>query len=108
VYVVNIIDFPPDRFVKAEIATIASVFPNLALIADPTYLSGAAGGNFVVVASTAPIPVAAIQARLARRSSGLSIAGVAAVSRFAGDAMILRDDYAPVDQLITHPPQRAG
>jgi spermidine synthase len=108
VYAVNVIDYAPDRFVKAEVATIASVFPDVAIVADPASLAGAGGGNFVVVASAAPLPVAAIRARLAQRGSGLAVSDGAAVTRFASGAMILRDDYAPVDQLITHPPQRAG
>src|SRR5437660_631359 len=108
IYAVNVIDFPPNRFVRAEVATIASVFPNVAIIADPASLAGSGGGNFVVVASASPLPLDAVRARLAQRRSSLAVAGGDAVARFAGDAMILRDDYAPVDQLITHPPQRTG
>jgi hypothetical protein len=108
VYAVNVIDFPPNRFVRAEVATIASVFPNVAIVADPPSLAGSGGGNFVVVASAEPLPLDAIRARLAQRRSTMEVAGGGAVSRFTGDAMILRDDYAPVDQLITHPPQRGG
>ncbi|HYW24591.1 MAG TPA: fused MFS/spermidine synthase [Terriglobales bacterium] len=108
VYAVNVIDFPPNRFVRAEVATIAAVFPDVAIVADPSSLTGAGGGNFVVVASAAPLPLDALRARLAQRRSTLAVAGGDAVSRFTGDAMILRDDYAPVDQLLTHPPQRAG
>jgi spermidine synthase len=108
VYAVNVIDFPPNRFVRAEVATIASVFPNVAIVADPAALNGSGGGNFVVVASEAPLPLDALRARLAQRQSTLGLASGDAVTRFNGDAMILRDDYAPVDQLLTHPPQRAG
>jgi spermidine synthase len=107
VYAVNVIDFPPNRFARAEVATIASVFPNVAIVADPSSLTGAGGGNFVVVASAAPLPVDALRARLAHRGSTLAVAAGDAVARFTGDATVLRDDYAPVDQLITHPTQRA-
>jgi spermidine synthase len=108
IYAVNVIDFPPNRFVRAEVATIASVFPNVAITADATSLSGAGGGNFVVLASASPLPLDALRARLSQRKSSWGVAAGDAVSRFAGDAMVLRDDYAPVDQLLTHPPQRAG
>jgi len=108
VYAVNVIDFPPDRFVRAEVATIASVFPDVAIVADPTSLTGGGGGNYVIVASASPLPLDALRARLARRGSTLAVAAGDAVTRFAGDAMILRDDYAPVDQLLTHPPPRRG
>jgi spermidine synthase len=107
VYAVNVIDFPPNGFVRAEVATIASVFPNVAIVADPDALRGSGGGNFVVVASAAPLPLDALRARLTERRSTLGVASGDAVVRFTGDAMILRDDYAPVDQLLTHPPQRA-
>jgi len=105
---VNVIDFPPNRFVRAEVATIASVFSNVAMVADPAALKGGGGGNFVVVGSAAPLPLDALRARLVQRRSTLGAASGDAVTQFIGDAMILRDDFAPVDQLLTHPPQRAG
>jgi hypothetical protein len=108
VYAVNVIDFPPNSFVRAEVATIASVFPNVAIVADPAALKDAGGGNFVVVASAAPLPVAALRGRLAQRKSTLGVAEGGAVSRLDAGGLILRDDYAPVDQLLTHPPQRGG
>jgi spermidine synthase len=103
IYAVNIIDFPPNRFVRAEVATIASVFPDVALLADPAAVTGAGGGNFVVVASAAPLPLAALGTRLRDRASGLDVASGAAVGRFAAGARVLTDDYAPVDQLLTRP-----
>ena len=103
IYAVNVIDFPPDRFVRAEVATIASVFPDLAVIADQASLNGAGGGNFVIVASATTLPLDALRSRLSARESGLDVGAGAAVARFAGGAAVLRDDYAPVDQLITHP-----
>src|SRR5206468_8923443 len=54
VYAMNVIDFPPDRFARAEVATIRSVLPNVAILAYPGAAAGLAGGNFVLVASTAP------------------------------------------------------
>lgn len=107
VYAVNVIDFPPDRFARAEVATIASVFPDVALVADPSALNGDTGGNFVVVASASPLPVAALRARLEQRGSGLAVAAGGAVAGFARGAMVLRDDYAPVDQLLGRPAARA-
>lgn len=107
VYAVNVIDFPPERFIRAEVATIASVFSNVAIVADPSYLAGAAGGNFVVVASSSPLPLEALRGRLAQRGTRMAVAAGAAVARFDTGALVLRDDYAPVDQLLTRPPARA-
>ncbi len=106
IYAVNVIDFPPGRFVRAEVATIASVFADVAIVADPSYLAGAAGGNFVVVASASPLPLEALRSRLAQRATRLDVAAGGAVARFDAGAPILRDDYAPVDQLLTRPPAR--
>ena len=51
VYAQNVIDYPPDRFIRAELATVAAVFPHVALIAPPAALAGETGSNFVIVAS---------------------------------------------------------
>lgn len=103
IYAVNVIDYPPNRFVRAEVATIAAVFPQLAVVAGSDELAGRAGGNFVVVASAAPLPIAALGARLAQRATRVAVAGNEAGRRFASGSPILTDDFAPVDQLITHP-----
>jgi MFS family permease len=100
-YVLNLIDYPPLEFAKAETATLASVFAEIAVIAPPDYLAGARGGNFVLVASNSPLDIAALQTALETRgSTGAVLSGVD-VAAFAEGAEILTDDYAPVDQLIT-------
>jgi spermidine synthase len=101
VYAVNIIDNPPNRFVHAEAATIAAVFPFVAVIAEGPEISGGRGGNFVVVASAAALPLAALQERLAARGSSLEVAAGGRLAGFTGGAEILTDDHAPVDQLLT-------
>jgi spermidine synthase len=103
VYAVNVIDFPPSRFARAETATIASVFPNVAVAADPAALAGRTGGNFVLIASASPLPLAALRARLVQRGTPVAVADGADVDAFAAGSPVLTDDYAPVDQLITHP-----
>jgi spermidine synthase len=105
IYAVNVIDFPPGGFVRAEVATIAAVFPQVALLAAPDAIAGRAGGNFVVVASAAPLPVEALRARLAQRGTAMAAATGGDVAAFAGGAAVLTDDRAPVDQLLT-PPRR--
>jgi hypothetical protein len=51
-------------FVRAELATLRTVFPHVALLARIPVLSGQDGGNVVAVASRSPIPAAQIEARL--------------------------------------------
>ena len=81
-YVLNVIDYPPLAFAEAETATLADVFAHVTLLADADVLAGDAGGNLILVASDAEPPVG---------EDGAA---------FAGDAQVLTDDDAPVDQLM--------
>jgi spermidine synthase len=100
VYAVNVIDFPPNRFARAAVATIRSELPQVAMLASPDQVAGRAGGNFVLVASTAALPVDAIRARMAERGTPFTVASGHAVDAFSSGAPVLTDDYAPVDQLV--------
>jgi hypothetical protein len=97
---VNVIDYQPDRFARAEIATLKSVFGHVALIGAPVTVAGQGGGNHILVASRQPLPLAGIQRDLATRNAWL-VADEQATTRFAGAAEVLTDAHAPVDQLIT-------
>lgn len=102
-YVMNLIDYPPLGFVRAEAATARRIFRHVAVISSPATLAGESGGNVVLVASAEPLDVAAITARMAAwgAAGGTGIlADPAAVAAFVGDAPVLTDDYAPVDQLL--------
>ena len=102
-YVANIIDYPPLRFFRAEAATAASVFGHVTLIAGRATLAGQSGGNLILVASDAPPDRAAIEAAIAawRESEPTAvITDPAEVSAYIGDAVVLTDDFAPVDQLL--------
>jgi spermidine synthase len=101
VYAMNLIDHPPDRFGRAEAATLRSVFPYVILAAAPDTVGGTGGGNHVLVASESPLPVDAFATRVAERS-GWVVADVAETAAYADGAQILTDDFAPVDQLISH------
>jgi spermidine synthase len=101
VYAVNLIDHPPLRFVRAELATLRTVFPHVALLARDPVLAGEDGGNVVAVASRSPLPTAALSAALAARVPGWEVAEGDRLAAFVGDAPVLTDDHAPVDQLLT-------
>jgi len=106
VYVANLIDYPPLGFVRAEVATFLSVFPHVAVIAPAESIWGHRGGNFVLVGAQTQPRWDQIQERVHARA-GLEVVLVGPeVVDFASGARLLRDDFAPVDQLIT-PPQRA-
>ena len=101
VYAVNLIDHPPLGFVRAELATMRDVFPHVLLLARAPVLVGEDGGNLVAVASRSPLPAAAIERAMADHGLAWHLAEGAELDSFIGDAGLLTDDYAPVDQLLT-------
>ncbi|TKJ30979.1 fused MFS/spermidine synthase [Blastococcus sp. CCUG 61487] len=101
VYAVNLIDNPPLAFVRAELATLREVFPHVALLARAPVLAGEDGGNVVAVASRSPIPVDEIAERMSDHRLPWRVAQGADLDEFVGDADVLTDDHAPVDQLLT-------
>jgi spermidine synthase len=101
VYVLNVIDLPPLSFARAEAATLLAAFDDVALMAPPEAVAGEAGGNFVLVASDRSIPVQPLSRRAAAHDEPSSVVGRDGVLQFAGDAQVLTDDDAPVDQLLT-------
>ncbi len=64
-YVANLADAAPFRFLASQLATFAAVFPQLALVAEPAVLRGRRFGNILLLASRAEQPLA----ELARRCS---------------------------------------
>jgi spermidine synthase len=101
VYAVNLIDHPPLRFVRAELATLRDVFPHVLLLARAPVLAGEDGGNLVAVASRSPLPTDRIETALAGHGLAWHLAEGAELDEFVGDARLLTDDFAPVDQLLT-------
>jgi hypothetical protein len=105
-YLVNLVDFPPLEFVKAEMATLGEVFDHVALIAEPETLAGSSGGNFIAVASDAPISYTDIDQRVRAGQLRERVYSGTDLAAFVGRARPLRDDFAPVDQLVTPPWER--
>ncbi|MFD7942612.1 spermidine synthase [Streptomyces sp. NPDC059744] len=64
-YVANLADGPPLAHLRGQIATAATVFPELALAADPAVLRGRRFGNAVLLASELPLKVAELTRRVA-------------------------------------------
>ena len=76
--------------------TVQAEFEYVAVIARKDEFSGQTGGNFVLVGSDRPIDVAAIGSRLEPKMEVRD-----QPTDFVGDAPVLTDDYAPVEQLLT-------
>jgi len=96
IYAQNVIDYAPNRFIRAEVATVAAVFRHVALVAPQAAIDGGTGSNFVIVASASPLPLATLRTRL----PSVRVLDGPDLTAFVAGARILTDDYAPVDQLL--------
>ena len=101
VYAVNLIDHPPLGFVRAELATLRAVFEHVVLLARVPVLTGEDGGNVIAVASQQPLDTEGIAAAMSDHDLAWRVASGADVDDLVGDADVLTDDHAPVDQLLT-------
>jgi spermidine synthase len=99
VYALNVIDYPPARFIRAELATVAAVFDNVAMVSTDAGIAGRSGANFVIFASDSPLPLDVLRPRL----STASLLSGRPLREFIGHAPVLTDDHAPVDQLLVRP-----
>jgi spermidine synthase len=101
VYVQNVIDYPPLRFIRAETATVRAEFAHVVLVAPAAALAGEQGDNFLIVASDAPLPVDRLRTALAASAEEpVEVLSGPAFDDFVGEASALTDDFAPVDQLL--------
>ncbi|GGK77552.1 hypothetical protein GCM10010094_43470 [Streptomyces flaveus] len=105
-YVANLIDHGSMAFARAEVATLSEIFEHVALVGEPADIgldptATPLGGNLVVLASDRPVDLRATQEALDARQTGWKIATGDDLTSWIGDAQLLTDDYAPVDQLLT-------
>lgn len=92
VYMMNVADGVPFRKLGPDVAAVAEVFTELAVISEPAVFRGRRHGNLVVVASDHALPIEAIAAKVA---SGAAPARV----RADGEARAMgRGHRAPHDQ----------
>ena len=101
VYLANLIDYGPLAFARAQVATLREAYPHAALAWQGS------GGNLVAAASRSPIDVAAWETGLRARGLTWTVLSGAALEEWVGEASVLTDDFAPVDQLLTPYPARA-
>ncbi len=93
-YVMNVIDGGDYKFARAELATLQQVFNHVAVIQPTGGLPEQRSVNVILVASNEPIP----QLAIAPADGRVLTADEAAT--FIDNASPLRDDFAPVDQLL--------
>ncbi|MGH1488949.1 MAG: fused MFS/spermidine synthase [Acidimicrobiales bacterium] len=92
-YVMNVIDGGENRFAEATLATLAVHFEHRAAIVAPDW-PRRRPSNQILVASNQTLPDLKIDA-----DRGVLVEDIVA---FTGDAQVLRDDFAPVDQLAAN------
>ncbi len=109
VYAANVIDYGPRDFLRAEVATAAAVFDHVAVLGrDGSFTEdagGRVGGNYVVIASDAPLPLERIRDANRDRGRDDELLTGSELAGFVTDAEVLTDDHAPVDQLLTPRPR---
>jgi spermidine synthase len=93
-YIMNVIDGDENRFAQAMVATLDQHFDHLAAIVAPDW-PRPRPSNQIMVAGDRPLPDLVVDPELGRE--------VDDIVAFIGDGQVLRDDFAPVDQLAANP-----
>lgn len=93
-YAANLADGAPFDFLRAQLANFGAAFGQLALIAEPAVLRGRRFGNAVLLASDAPLEVAALARRCAADPFPARVEYGAALARFIRGARPVPDAQA--------------
>jgi spermidine synthase len=94
VYLANLADAAPFAFLRSQLATFATVFEELSLIAEPGVLRGRRFGNAVLVASHRPLDTAALARRTAADAFPARVEHGPGLRDFIGGAAPVRDEDA--------------
>ncbi|MFF0969064.1 spermidine synthase [Streptomyces sp. NPDC003703] len=94
VHVVNLADAAPFTFLRSQLATLAEVFEETVLIAEPAVLRGRRFGNAVLAAAHRPLDTAALARRTASDTFPARVEQGAALRKFTGAARPVRDEDA--------------
>jgi len=94
VYLANLADAAPFAFLRSQLATFATVFEELVLIAEPAVLRGRRFGNAVLVAAHHPLDTAALARRTAADAFPARVEHGPGVREFMRDARPVRDEDA--------------
>lgn len=94
VYLANLPDAAPFAFLRSQLATLATVFQELVLIAEPGVLRGRRFGNAVLVAGREPVDVAALARLTAADAFPARVEHGDVLREFIGGARAVRDEDA--------------
>ena len=90
-YLANVADRPPLDGLRSEVATTTAVFSHVALVAETSMLRGRRYANAVLVASTAPVEVAAVARRVGLSGLAVRVVHGSALADHVRDAPVRRD-----------------
>ncbi|MFI0786334.1 spermidine synthase [Streptomyces lydicus] len=93
-YAANLTDGPPLRFLRGQLATVATVFPELCLTAAPAVLRGKRFGNAVLLASDTALPLAELTRRAATDPEAARVEHGRALRDFTAGAAPVTDASA--------------
>ncbi len=91
IYAVNVADGPPLAHARAQVATVCSVFPQVAMIAEPGVLRGRRTGNLVLVAGRQPLPAGELRRLAAADPFPARVVEGAELAKFASGATPVTD-----------------
>lgn len=91
IYAANLADSAPFGFLRPQLANVAEVFDEIALIAEPAVLRGRRFGNVVLVASRSPLGIAQLTRLCAADAFPARVAHGTALGRLVGGAEPVRD-----------------
>ncbi|MEU1085888.1 spermidine synthase [Streptomyces sp. NPDC005576] len=86
IYAANLADSAPFGFLRSQLAGFATVFPELAVVAEPAVLRGRRFGNVVLLAAHAPLDTAALTRRCAGDAFPARVEHGPALTRLIGRA----------------------
>jgi spermidine synthase len=92
-YALNLVDGPPLRFAKSEVATLREVFQDVCLITEPGVLRRRRYGNLVLVAGAA-LPVGTLAKAVARDVFPAHLVHGGDLDRFVAGARPVTDAHA--------------
>jgi hypothetical protein len=103
IYVLNVVDAPPQYICRRIATTLLGVFPEVALLASHRVYSGRSVGNLVFVASAAPVPLDRLRVRAARDGEPTDVVGTDEVRFYAAGAQPFTDESVgyPGDAPVT-------
>jgi hypothetical protein len=92
VYVLNVVDAPPQYISRRIAATLLGVFAEVALVASHRVYSGRSVGNLVFIASATPVPLDKLRVRAARDGEPTDVVGTDEVRFYAAGAKPFTDE----------------